>query len=41
MTDIPGILQARQFSFWYGEKQALFDIDLDIHARSITAFIGP
>ncbi len=36
-----GILQARQFSFWYGEKQALFDIDLDIHARSITAFIGP
>ena len=37
----PGILQARNFSFWYGEKQALFDIDLDIHARSITAFIGP
>ena len=37
----PGILQARQFSFWYGEKQALFDISMDIHARSITAFIGP
>ncbi len=37
----PGILQARNYSFWYGEKQALFEVDLDIHARSITAFIGP
>jgi phosphate transport system ATP-binding protein len=36
-----GILQARDYSFWYGPKQALFNIDLDIQARSITAFIGP
>jgi phosphate transport system ATP-binding protein len=36
-----GTLVARQFSFWYGEKQALFDIDLEMAARSITALIGP
>jgi phosphate transport system ATP-binding protein len=36
-----GALVARQFSFWYGEKQALFDIDLEMAARSITALIGP
>jgi phosphate transport system ATP-binding protein len=36
-----GALVARQFSFWYGEKQALFDIDLEMPARSITALIGP
>lgn len=28
-------------SFWYGAKQALFDISLDIPAQSVTAFIGP
>jgi len=27
--------------FWYGEKQALFDINLDIHEREVMAFIGP
>ena len=36
-----GALTARQFSFWYGEKQALFGIDLEMRARSITALIGP
>lgn len=36
-----GAIQAKKFSFWYGKKQALFDIDLDIPARSITALIGP
>lgn len=28
-------------SFWYGEKQALDDITLDIFDREVTAFIGP
>jgi phosphate transport system ATP-binding protein len=28
-------------SFWYGAKQALFDIAMDIPERSVTAFIGP
>lgn len=26
---------------WYGKKQALFDINLDVEALSVTAFIGP
>ena len=28
-------------NFWYGAKQALFDITLGIPARSVVAFIGP
>jgi phosphate transport system ATP-binding protein len=28
-------------SFWYGETQALFDIDLDVPERAVTALIGP
>ena len=36
-----GTLEARSFSFWYGKKQALKDISLQIPARSITALIGP
>ena len=36
-----GAIQARDFSFWYGQKQALFDIDLEIAPRKITALIGP
>jgi phosphate transport system ATP-binding protein len=37
----PGTVSARSYSFWYGEKQALFDITFDMPARSITALIGP
>jgi len=37
----PGTIIARDFSFYYGEKQALFDVNLTIPARSVTAFIGP
>ena len=29
------------FNFWYGEKQALFDINLTIAPRAVTALIGP
>jgi phosphate transport system ATP-binding protein len=36
-----GTLQAQNYSFWYGAKQALFDLNLAIAARSVTAFIGP
>src|SRR6266850_2301965 len=28
-------------SFWYGTKQALFDISIEIPERSVTALIGP
>jgi phosphate transport system ATP-binding protein len=34
-------VQASRFSFWYGEKQALHDIDLSIPSNAITALIGP
>ncbi|HVF39242.1 MAG TPA: phosphate ABC transporter ATP-binding protein PstB [Gemmatimonadaceae bacterium] len=34
-------VEARDFSFWYGEKQALHGINLGIKANAITALIGP
>lgn len=37
----PGTIRTKDFSFFYGEKQALFDVNLTIPARSVTAFIGP
>ncbi len=40
MTE-PGLIRAERFSFWYARKQALFEIDLEIFPRSITALIGP
>jgi phosphate transport system ATP-binding protein len=35
------LIELSKFNFWYGEKQALFDIDLTVKERSVTAFIGP
>jgi phosphate transport system ATP-binding protein len=35
------IAQAKGLDFFYGEKQALTDIDLDIRRGIATAFIGP
>jgi phosphate transport system ATP-binding protein len=34
-------MTARDVNLWYGEKQALFDVNLDIFDRSVTALIGP
>jgi phosphate transport system ATP-binding protein len=34
-------MTARNVNLWYGEKQALFDVNLDIFDRSVTALIGP
>jgi phosphate transport system ATP-binding protein len=31
----------RQMNFWYGRKQALFDISLTVPERSVVALIGP
>ena len=36
-----GEVVADRFSFWYGEKQALFEISLSAPPRSVTALIGP
>ncbi|MGI9044624.1 MAG: phosphate ABC transporter ATP-binding protein PstB [Gemmatimonadaceae bacterium] len=38
--ETPGV-EARDFSFWYGEKQALHGISAALPARAITALIGP
>jgi phosphate transport system ATP-binding protein len=36
-----GAIEARDFSFWYGEKQALHDVSLTMQPGTITALIGP
>jgi len=37
----PDFLTVRDFDFFYGRKQALFDVNMDIPERQVTAFIGP
>ncbi len=34
-------MQCKNFSLFYGDKQALFDINLKIPSNRVTAFIGP
>jgi len=34
-------LRIRGLNAWYGEKQSLFGVDVDIKAREVTAMIGP
>ncbi|HEX4441226.1 MAG TPA: phosphate ABC transporter ATP-binding protein PstB [Thermoanaerobaculia bacterium] len=34
-------METRKLNFWYGAKQALYDISLKIPEKSVTAFIGP
>ena len=34
-------ITSKKVSVYYGDKQALFDVDLDILDRSVTALIGP
>src|SRR4051812_34073932 len=36
-----GTIEAREFSFWYGKKQALNRISVAVPPRSVTALIGP
>ena len=37
----PAKVSARDVSVFYGEKQALFGVELDIPANQVTALIGP
>ena len=37
----PAKMSAKKVNLWYGQKQALFDVDLDIADRQVTALIGP
>ena len=34
-------VSARDVNVFYGDKQALFDVSIDIPDRAVTAFIGP
>ena len=36
-----GRIDVERFDFWYGKAQALFDINLTIAPRTVTALIGP
>lgn len=40
-ADAIGTIEARNFSFWYGKKQALKGITMAIPPRAVTALIGP
>jgi len=35
------LIEVKDFDFFYGEKQALYNINLDIPEKLVTAFIGP
>jgi phosphate transport system ATP-binding protein len=37
----PPKMSTRGVNLWYGEKQALFDMSMDIPERQVTALIGP
>ena len=39
MPDIK--ISARNLDLYYGDKQALFDINIDVLTKQVTAFIGP
>ncbi|MDG6220026.1 MAG: phosphate ABC transporter ATP-binding protein PstB [Candidatus Thermoplasmatota archaeon] len=35
------VLKIRKINLWYGDNQALYDIDMDIEKNKVTALIGP
>lgn len=41
VNDMHGHLSVRDFDFWYGAHQTLFNINLEIPANCVTALIGP
>jgi phosphate transport system ATP-binding protein len=38
---LPTLIDIKNLDFYYGAKQALFDINIEIPDRRVTAFIGP
>jgi phosphate transport system ATP-binding protein len=40
-ASVPAKMVTRNVSLWYGEKQALFEVSLDVADRQVTALIGP
>ena len=39
MTD--NVMEVENFNLWYGEKQALIDVSMNVEKNKITALIGP
>lgn len=37
----PDFIHVEDYNFWYGEKQVLFDIGMEIPEKQVTALIGP
>ena len=35
------LIKIRDFDFYYGEKQALYDVNMEMKENEVTAFIGP
>ena len=40
-TDMPVKMETRDVNVFYGDKQALFDVSLDIRQNQVTSLIGP
>jgi phosphate transport system ATP-binding protein len=40
-AESPAIFSIHDMNIWYGEKQALFNVSIDIPERQVTAFLGP
>ncbi|MCA8938483.1 MAG: ATP-binding cassette domain-containing protein, partial [Planctomycetes bacterium] len=37
----PTVVEIENFNLWYGQSQALYDVNLDIKKNRVTALIGP
>ena len=37
----PPYIRVQDYCFWYGENQVLFDLNLDVQEKKVTALIGP
>ena len=40
-SNAPVAIEIRHANVWYGDKQAIHDVSLDLPANQVTAFIGP
>jgi phosphate transport system ATP-binding protein len=41
MTTINVIIKTENLNLWYGEKQALIDVNMEVYPNKVTALIGP
>lgn len=41
LTPSPSAIEARAFSFWYGDRKTLHDVSMPFAEKAVTAIIGP